>query len=83
MDSCGYMGKLLRVDLSSRQIQVEPLNRDWAGKYMGGTGLATRYLYEEITASTRPGDPGNPLIFMTGPLGATGSITSGRATWIQ
>ena len=74
----GYIGKILRVDLTSRQIKIEPLKEDWARKYIGGTGLATRYLYEEIDASTKPEDPQNPLIFMTGPLGATPSITSGR-----
>ncbi|HEX7372300.1 MAG TPA: aldehyde ferredoxin oxidoreductase N-terminal domain-containing protein, partial [Thermodesulfobacteriota bacterium] len=74
----GYIGKILRVDLTSRQIKPEPLKEDWARKYIGGTGLATRYLYEEIDASTKPEDRQNPLIFMTGPLGATPSITSGR-----
>lgn len=74
----GYMGKILRIDLGRRQIQVEPLKEEWARKYMGGTGLATRYLYEEINKSTKPEDPQNPLIFMTGPLGGTPSLTSGR-----
>ncbi len=76
--SDGYKGKILKVDLGTRQIRMEPLNEGWARKYIGGTGLATRYLYEEIDQSTKPGDPHNPLIFMTGPLGATPSITSGR-----
>jgi len=74
----GYMGKILKVDLTSRQIKPEPLKEEWARKYMGGTGLATRYLYEEIDKSTRPEDPRNPIIFMTGPLGGTPSLTSGR-----
>jgi aldehyde:ferredoxin oxidoreductase len=74
----GYIGKILRVDLASCQIKIEPLKEDFARKYIGGTGLATRYLYEAIDASTKPDDPQNPLIFMTGPLGATPSITSGR-----
>jgi len=51
---------------------------EWAGKYIGGTGLATRYLFDRISPSTRPEDPENPLIFMTGPLCGTPSITSGR-----
>jgi len=74
----GYQGKLLRVDLTARTVMVEPLNMEWAGKYIGGTGLATRYLYDQISSTTRPEDPENPLIFMTGPLGGTQSITSGR-----
>ena len=74
----GYMGKIIRVDLTTRQVREEPINKDWAQKYIGGTGLATRYLHEEIGLSTRPTDPDNPVIFMTGPLGGTPSITSGR-----
>ena len=74
----GYMGKMLRVRLDRGEITIESLRGDWAQKYIGGTGLATRYLYEEIDASTKPEDPKNPIIFMTGPLGATGSLTSGR-----
>jgi aldehyde:ferredoxin oxidoreductase len=78
MSTFGYTGKLLIVDLSTNDVQVEPLNMDWAKTYIGGTGLATRYLYEEIDASTRPQDPQNPLIFMTGPVCGTRAITSGR-----
>jgi aldehyde:ferredoxin oxidoreductase len=74
----GYMGKILRVDLTGGQVKTESLKEEWARKYIGGTGLATRYLHEEIDGSTNPIDPKNPVIFMTGPLGATRSITSGR-----
>jgi len=76
--SYGYVGRLLRVDLGAARVTSEPLKEEWARKYIGGTGLATRYLYEEITPSTTPEDPHNPLIFMTGPLGGTRSLTSGR-----
>ena len=78
MSTFGYTGKLLIVDLDKSDVQVEPLNMDWAKAYIGGTGLATRYLYEQIDASTRPQDPQNPLIFMTGPVCGTRAITSGR-----
>lgn len=74
----GYTGALLRVDLSVSKITPEPLNRDWAGKYVGGSGLAARYLYDAVGSTTRPKDPENSLIFMTGPLCGTRSITSGR-----
>ena len=78
MMSNGYMGKILRIDLTTREIREAPLNKEWAGKYIGGTGLGTRYLYEEIGPSTKSTDPDNPVIFMTGPLCGTRSITSGR-----
>jgi len=72
------MGRILRVDLTMDAIEILEVNPEWARKYMGGAGLATRYLYEEINSKTQAFDPENAIIFMTGPLAGTRSITSGR-----
>jgi len=40
----GYMGKILRVDLSNGRIWDEPLNEAYARAFVGGSGLAARYL---------------------------------------
>ena len=74
----GYMGQVLRVDLTTGQVAVEPLNPDLARLYIGGGGLAARILYDETNASTDPLGPENRLIFMTGPLTATRVPTSSR-----
>jgi len=74
----GYMGKLLRVDLSSGTIEDEPLNPDWARQFVGGSGLAARYLYDLITSQTDPLGADNPLMFMTGPLVGTTAPSCGR-----
>ncbi|MEW5721747.1 MAG: aldehyde ferredoxin oxidoreductase family protein [Thermodesulfobacteriota bacterium] len=74
----GYLGRILAVDLTIGQVGIVPLNQEYARKYIGGTGLATRYLYDLITPLTQPTDPETPLIFMTGPACGTRSITSGR-----
>ncbi len=73
-----YAGKLLLVDISSGKISTEPLNEKFAAQYIGGAGLAARYLYDLIDASTDPLGPDNPLIFMTGPLDATPAPSCGR-----
>ncbi len=73
-----YAGKLLIVDLSSGKISTEPLNEKYAAHYIGGAGLAARYLYDAIDANTDPLGPDNPLIFMTGPLDATPAPSCGR-----
>ncbi len=73
-----YAGKLLIVDLSTGQTHDEPLNQGYAALYVGGAGLAARYLYDSIDAQTDPLGPDNPLIFMTGPLDATTTPSSGR-----
>ncbi|HIP96300.1 MAG TPA: aldehyde ferredoxin oxidoreductase, partial [Anaerolineae bacterium] len=74
----GYIGKLLRVDLSSGTIEDEPLNPDWARQFVGGSALAARYLYDLITPQTDPLGPENPLMFMTGPLVGTTAPSCGR-----
>ncbi len=73
-----YAGRLLIVDLSSGKISTEPLNETYATQYIGGAGLAARYLYDSIDAQTDPLSPDNPLIFMTGPLDATPAPSCGR-----
>lgn len=76
--SNGFMGKILRIDLSDGRITHETLNEAWARKYVGGAGLATKYLYDEIPINADPLSPGNPLIFMTGLLTGTASASASR-----
>jgi aldehyde:ferredoxin oxidoreductase len=74
----GYMGKILRVDLTKGRVEAEKLDEKMAGKFIGGSGLATKILHDETGAQTDPLGPENRLIFMTGPFAATPVITSGR-----
>ena len=67
----GYVGQLLRVNLSSRGISKEPLREDWAREFVGGVGLTARIFYEEVEAKIDPLGPENKLIFMTGPVNGT------------
>jgi aldehyde:ferredoxin oxidoreductase len=67
----GYVGKILRVDLSSGKTSLEDLNLEWARLFIGGKGLGAKYLYEELEPGTDPLSPDNVLILMTGPLTGT------------
>ena len=73
-----WQRKILRVDMSKHTATVEPLNMEWASRYIGERGLATKYLYESMDPKTDPLSPGNVLIFATGPLTGTMASTSGR-----
>ncbi len=73
-----YLGKILRVNLSVGAISEEDIREDWASKFIGGAGLATRYLYEEIPKGADPLGAENRLIFMTGPLTGTPSASASR-----
>lgn len=74
----GFMGQILRVNLSTGKIAAEPINLEKARKYLGGAGLATRYLFDETPVGADPLGPDNPLIFMTGPLTGTASASASR-----
>ncbi|BDV41945.1 aldehyde ferredoxin oxidoreductase [Geotalea uraniireducens] len=74
----GWHGKVLRVDLSARTWRIEELNLAWAREYIGGRGLGTKYLTEEVPAETDPLAAANKLIFATGPLTGTYGAANGR-----
>ncbi|MHA2363458.1 MAG: aldehyde ferredoxin oxidoreductase family protein, partial [Candidatus Hodarchaeales archaeon] len=74
----GYMGKILRVNLSTGKITEEIPNEKILKMYLGGVGVATKYLIDEIPKGIDPLGPENKLIFMTGPLTGTPSPSTGR-----
>lgn len=74
----GYMGKILMVDLTAGRLEDMPLSAEYARQYLGGSGLAARYLYDLLDVHTEPLSPANPLIFMTGPLVGTRAPSCGR-----
>ncbi len=74
----GWMGTVLRVDLTDGSIVKEPLNMDLARDYVGGRGLAVRMLYDELPMTCDPLGPENMLVFINGPLTMTGALSSGR-----
>jgi aldehyde:ferredoxin oxidoreductase len=67
----GWTGKLLRVNLTHGTSRVEDIPRQWLEEYVGGRGLAARYLYEEMDPAVDALSPENVLIFATGPLTGT------------
>ncbi len=73
-----YMGKMLRVDLSAGSIKTEETPMDLAKLYIGGRGLASRILINEIDPKVDALSPANKLIYATGPLSNTTAPTGGR-----
>ncbi len=77
----GYVGKLLRVNLTNRMVRDEPLpDEATLRKYIGGTGLATKILYDEVPPHIQASDPANRIVFMTGPLTGTPAPSSSNTT---
>lgn len=73
-----YMGTTLRVNLTTGTITTEDFPRDLAKKYLGGRGLATKMLYDEVDPKVDPLSPENKLFFAAGPLTNTTAPTGGR-----
>ncbi len=74
----GYAGKILKVNLSSGTINTEPLDPELAHQFIGGRGLGAKLLWDRLAPGTDPFNPGNPLMFLTGPL--TGVVPMGAQT---
>ena len=73
-----YQGRVLRVDLTSGTAFTEPLNLDWAERYLGGKGLLFRYMWEYVPPKVDPWSPDNPVFLMTGPFAGTNVSTASR-----
>ena len=74
----GYTGKLLRVNLTSGKIKEESMKEEWAEKYLGGAGIASRILYDELKPGIDPLGPKNKTLIMTGPVNGTIIPTASR-----
>jgi len=74
----GYSGKILVADLSTREISILPVDERIASKFIGGSGYASRLLYDLIDPKADPLGPDNMLLFMTGPLTGTLAPSTGR-----
>ncbi|MHA1267112.1 MAG: aldehyde ferredoxin oxidoreductase family protein [Candidatus Helarchaeota archaeon] len=74
----GYMGKIARINLSDGTVKIKALDEDFARNYLGGSGMGTRLLYDEVPAETDPLSEANKLFFFTGPFVGTPAPSSGR-----
>lgn len=77
MKTYGWVGKILRVDLTQGRTYVIPTS-DYVPKFLGGRGLGAKICWDEVPPEVGAFDPDNRLIFATGPLQGTLAPTSGR-----
>ncbi len=60
--------KLVRVDLTRREVKTLEIPKEWEKNYIGGKGIATKLLYEDLPPKTDPFSPQNIIIFGIGPI---------------
>ena len=62
----GYTGKILHVDLSNQNVEVEEPDEAFYRSYLGGRGIGYHYLMQQVPAGTDPFAPENILVLATG-----------------
>ena len=60
----GYNGKVLRIDLSNENINVEPLDLEKAQKYIGSRGLGVKTFIDEVDPKVDPLSEENKFIIV-------------------
>ena len=75
----GYAGKILHVNLTTREIRSEPLDMEMAALFGGGVGINNRLAYEYIKPGTDAFSPDNAYIVGTGPFAGTPIPGAGKA----
>jgi aldehyde:ferredoxin oxidoreductase len=74
----GYMGRILRVDLSAGSLRDENLPEEpLLRKFIGGQALASYILLKELPIDATPFGPENRVVIMTGPLTGNGFTPGG------
>lgn len=67
----GYTGKILRINLTNRTANTEPLPLNVARDFIGGAGFGVKFLFDELKGGVDPLGPENKLIFAPGPFSGT------------
>ena len=75
----GWMGKVLRVNLTNGEITKEPLEKELAHKYVGGRGFTIGYLYDALRPGINPLGAENSLVFAPGL--ACGTLLPSSQRW--
>ncbi|MDA8233760.1 MAG: aldehyde ferredoxin oxidoreductase family protein, partial [Clostridia bacterium] len=76
--SFGYTGSMLRFDLTNNTFNTEIIAPEVLTKWIGGTGLGVKYVYDEVGPSINWDDPENRFVVATGPLAGTSVTGSGN-----
>ncbi len=74
----GFMGKVLWVDLSKKQLKDEPLDEKTMRDFLGGYGLGARILFSRQKAGVDPLGPDAILGLVTGVLTGTDAMGGSR-----
>jgi aldehyde:ferredoxin oxidoreductase len=72
--------RLLRVDLDHQRMETQVFDEQLVRKFIGGSGIASKIIWDETGSTTEPLSPENPLVFMIGPYTGTSVPANSRLT---
>ncbi|MFN2269682.1 MAG: aldehyde ferredoxin oxidoreductase N-terminal domain-containing protein, partial [Anaerolineae bacterium] len=72
------MSKILRVNMADRTAVYEDVPEKY--KLLGGRGLTSTMIYDEVDPTCHPLGPNNKLVFAPGMVTGTAAATSGRVS---
>ena len=74
----GYMGRIVKIDLSTRKITDYPWSDRERELFIGGKIMAAKILADNLTGKEKPLSSENMIVIATGPLTGTGAPSSNR-----
>ena len=74
----GYMGKVLKINLSTREVSEYPFSDEERELFIGGKTMAAKILGDHLTGREKAFSEDNLLVVTTGPLTGSGAPSSSR-----
>lgn len=75
----GYTDRILRIDLTTYSLRVDPVSPETRERMVGGRGYCLQLVFEGTTGRTRSDSPENVLALAGGPFcGETAWVGSGK-----
>lgn len=74
----GYMGQVLKIDLTNQSVTDYPWTDRDREMYLGGKIMAAKILYDNLGPEVKPLSSENMIVISTGPFTGTGAPSSSR-----
>lgn len=74
----GWTGNYLRINLTNQEVKKENFSEEFAKKWIGGKGFATKILWDELKPGIDPLGPENKLIIALGPISGVMAPNTGK-----
>lgn len=74
----GYMGKVLKINLTTQTVEDYPFSDRERELFIGGKMMAAKILGDHLTGQEKPFSEENLLVITTGPMTGAGAPSASR-----